>query len=357
MRLQKNWMLGFRRSAIYASAALLSIFGIIVVSYATAIKSMDDTSSIDEPSRETIVVNCPFGVVPPHFTTTKIVSIRNQRNELWTLDSVKASCVCTVVEVSDRKTKRGENLELEVAFKSTDPSATRRSTLVVTFVEADAPIVLIRVSATPRGETYVSSEELKFDCSNGITPRSQRFRVRNYSDAGWDRIEIVSSVPWLSVTQTKVEATDGAIQEYTVNVTVKRGALGEGQHFGDLDISVFPASGKTPSLTTIPVTFEIAEAISCYPPQLTFVRKEIAQTQSVTVLLAEDKSIDVSEIELSHDFGDHMTVRLEHVDSNRGKITVCLNGAASASRGAIQIRVPNREIQAEVTVKVLAEIQ
>ncbi|GHT45335.1 hypothetical protein FACS189454_04640 [Planctomycetales bacterium] len=248
-----------------------------------------------------------FGVIvqPIEKEVTCEFEIKNETDNVWNLKQIVNTCSCTIADMTSPKVEAGKTEKILVVYKPVGEGSfddTRKS--LITFEEKETPLFVLYVKSRVREPMTLKPKSLSWAKVGENQAKRDSFEIQNYSGEDWETIEVVEKPEWLKFECKKVPPpqTEPMMKQlWLAEVRVDAAGMKPGGYRGEIRLA-----GGNGVVSRLPVTLQIASAVSAIPTQLFFgnVRRGEVVTKSIKIIFNPDSiPKNKDEIHFEHGFG------------------------------------------------------
>jgi hypothetical protein len=333
------------RSAVYLLVAVLVIATIGLIRYDLPNPSDLASRDLDQTAEGRVVFEHDFGLVHPGEKLRHVFEVSNTSGALWTVDTVKTSCACTVPSLGSQVIQPGQTETIEVALDTGKKPIDLVQLVVVTFKERSAPLVGLRVKALVRAPLTPVPETLKLGKVVEGSPATGSLMVHNYSGRDWKDATIQSSPSWLEWRISPLDSRANANEEFAPRqswrliATTRPDLLPRGVYRTEVVL----ASDDGQNLQGVPIDLQVHGPVAVTPSQLFFgrVTQDASPERSVSLsFFADPRSDEIQRSKITASLAHDLDFRWKEVAKNRWELWVQLSPGESVglAHGTVEIQ-------------------
>ncbi len=327
------------------------------------VKVRDPTSLSSISSSRVVRVQHDFGLLSPGARVNHRFTFNNESRAQWTVSEIRVSCVCNVADTSQRVIGPGSEGWVDVAYHAPSERSDENRSVVMTFTEPEAPVLVFTVRASVRDACEIEPKLLDLRHTVGAVAERQGrvLSLESYGSFSFGELTAEAEAEWLQVVSVMdvtpplatPESDDAKAivrpsESYRVRISADPAGLSEGVHSGKIVLA--SATGNlaetqidgdgtspAPSRWEVPVNLVVEAPIELHPPTLFFgeLPSSGSRTKSVEIeFLAPVRRPPIDTARISHDLGDAVSANLAEVGSNRWRLDCRLS--ANSSTGILQ---------------------
>lgn len=212
-----------------------------------------------------------FGQVGVGSKCKHTFKITNRSNTPWTLKAIHTGCGCIVTEMSNKTIAPGATENLTLVFSAGERDGKYQQDVRVQFVEADAPLVRLQVSASVHRPLSCLPKMLVVNPVRVGTHEERFAKVCNFSGKKWDTLSVTNGSDWVKVqahpnpNASDLKEEDAPLQVWNAALDIDGGKLSEGWNVATL---CFSPAGDSKTADEVVVRAYRIPAVTVAPSML-----------------------------------------------------------------------------------------
>lgn len=310
-------------------------------------------------SREVVLLH-DIELIRPLASQQCVFTIENTSDERWTIDEIRRTCTCTVVDVTRDVIAPGEAADLAIQYRAPDQATDDERVIAVSFQEPVAPQFRLIIKACVRPVVTINPSEVAF---SEVLPGAKADRavmLMNYGDRDWNDLTIVTGCEWLTATAHRLLAEnitgEGAHpprQAWRLELSADSAALAFGSYRTNIKVTPREAQGAEGAML---VSLTIPSPMRAVPDRLFlgYVSDGKPVTRILTLALANELAMrPAAEIEATSDLETSLSFAWAAARGRLRYLNVTFDPAGQSGRvdGTISLTIPgSRPVSLKIPV-------